>query len=127
MDSAAAFGSPFSIVLYILSWPNPETSVMEKTKNMPMWVYLAFSSITSRKGALLLILACVVFSIYCIPWRVLLPDTDWVEQIFLVEDWSWFAMMLPITFWYWLSLRWIDDNAGWPDRRQHKGQSPRDP
>ena len=100
---------------------------MEKTKNMPMWVYLAFSSITSRKGALLLILACVVFSIYCIPWRVLLPDTDWVEQIFLVEDWSWFAMMLPITFWYWLSLRWIDNNTGWPDKRQHKGESPRDP
>jgi len=91
---------------------------MEKTENMPLWVYLAFSSIPTRKAALLLILACVVFSIYCIPWSLLLPDLEWVAQICLIEDWSWFAMMVPITFWYWVSLRWVDNNSGWPDRRQ---------
>ena len=96
---------------------------MEKTENMPMWVYLAFSSITTRKGALLLILACVVFSIYCIPWRLLLPGQDWVAQIFLIEDWSWLATMIPITFWYWVSLRWIDNNSGWPVRGQREDQS----
>jgi len=99
---------------------------MEKTENMPLWVYLAFSSIPTRKAALLLILACVLFSVYCIPWRLLLPNHDWVAQLFLIEDWSWFAMMLPVMFWYWLSLRWVDNNSGWPDRRQQESQSPRD-
>ena len=91
---------------------------MEKTDNMPIWVYLAYSGIATRKGALLLILACVVFSIYCIPWRLLLPDLHWIVEIFLIEDWSWFVMMMPVTFWYWVSLRWMDNNSGWPDRGQ---------
>lgn len=86
---------------------------MQKTKNMPIWVYLAFSSIDSRKGALLLIWACVVFSVYCIPWPQIFAKDDWVVKIFLVDDWSWFAMMIPITFWYWISLRWIDSNSAW--------------
>jgi hypothetical protein len=93
---------------------------MEKTENMPIWVYLAFSSISTRKGALLLILFCLVFSVYCIPWQLLFPGRDWVVQIFLIKGWSWFAMMVPITLWYWLSLRWIDNNSGWLDRRQNK-------
>ena len=88
---------------------------MEKTDNMPIWVYLAFSSIATRKGALLLISACVVFSIYCIPWSLFFASQDWIVKIFLIKDWSWFAMMVPITFWYWISLRWIDNNSGWAD------------
>ncbi len=75
---------------------------------------------------MLLILACVVFSVYCIPWRLLLPEPDWVAQIFLIEDWSWFAMMVPVTFWYGLSLRWVDSHSGWPDRRQQERLSPDD-
>ena len=88
---------------------------MEKTEDMPIWVFLAFSSITTRKGALLLIFACAAFTIYCIPWGLFFPDQDWVIKIFLIEDWSWVAMMVPITFWYWLSLRWVDNNSEWPD------------
>jgi len=94
---------------------------MEKSDNMPIWVYLAFSSITTRKGALLLILACIVFSIYCIPWGRLFTDQGWVSKIFLIEDWSWVAMMVPITLWYWVSLRWIDRNSGWSDAGRDKG------
>ncbi len=86
---------------------------MEKTDNMPIWVYLAFSSIETRKGALLLTWACAVFSVYCIPWALFFPGQHWVIQVFLIEDWSWFAMMLPITAWYWLSLKWVDKNSGW--------------
>jgi len=88
---------------------------MQKTDTMPVWVYLAFSSISTRKGALSLIVASAVFSIYCIPWTVLFPDRGWVARLCLIDDWSWFAMMVPITFWYWLSLRWVDAHAGWPD------------
>jgi hypothetical protein len=86
---------------------------MEKTNNMPVWVYLAFSSITTRKGALLLIWASAVFSVYCIPWSLFAPNRDWVAAIFLIDDWSWFVMMALMTIWYWASLRWVDQHSGW--------------
>jgi len=94
---------------------------VEKTDNMPIWVFLAFSSIATRKAALLLIWACAVFSIYCIPWSMFFAGQDWVKKLFLIEDWSWIAMMAPITLWYWLSLRWVDHNMGWEDPAQDKG------
>ena len=88
---------------------------MQKTDNMPIWVYLAFSSISTRKGALLLILACAVFTLYCIPWPLFFARPAWLVNLFLIEDWSWFAMMVPITLWYWISLRWIDNHHVWAD------------
>jgi hypothetical protein len=88
---------------------------------MPLWVYLAFSSIATRKGALLLIGASVVFTIYCVPWTRITTNNHAVMKIFLIEDWSWFVMMVPVTFWYWMSLRWIDNNSKWPDREQETG------
>ena len=95
ISSRGTFGSLFATAGYAFR-PDPETGVMEKTGNMPVWVYLAFSGIASRKGALRLIGACAVFSIYCIPWGLLFPDRGWVVKLFLVEDWSWFAMMVPV-------------------------------
>jgi hypothetical protein len=88
---------------------------MEKEDDIPVWVFLAFSSIKSRKGALLLIWSCVAFSIYCIPWSLTFTQQEWIQELFLIEDWSWFAMMLPITLWYWSSLRWVDRNSKWQD------------
>jgi len=46
---------------------------------------------------------------------------DWVKKLFLIGDWSWIAMMAPITLWYWISLRWVDHNMGWADTGQDKG------
>jgi hypothetical protein len=86
---------------------------MKKADDMPLWVSLAFSSIESRKVALWLVFGCVLFSAYCIPWANYFGSVDWVVKIFLIDDWSWFAMMVPITLWYWLSLKWIDNNSGW--------------
>lgn len=94
---------------------------MEKTDKMPIWVFFAFSSINTRKAALLLIRACLLFSIYCIPWSVFYANQDWIGKIFLIDDWSWVAMMVPVTFWYWLSLRWVDKNSGWVDAGETKG------
>lgn len=88
---------------------------MEKKDNMPIWVFLAFSSIDTRKGALLLTWACVVFALYCIPWSQFFTSQGWVATIFMIEDWSWFAMMGPMTLWYWISLRWVDNNSGWAE------------
>ena len=93
---------------------------MEKTKEMPIWVFLAFSSIESRRTAMWLIYSCIGFSVYCIPWSLLASDFDWVGKIFLIDDWSWLAMMVPMTFWYFLSLRWVDKNTGWKPVRVDK-------
>jgi len=88
---------------------------MEKTKKMPIWVSLAFPSINTRKGALLLIFSSVLFSIYSIPWSSLFTGVPWISSIFLIDDWSWVALMIPITFWYWLSLKWVDNNSVWTE------------
>lgn len=88
---------------------------MEKKDNTPLWVFLAFSSINTRKGALILIWSCVIFSLYCIPWSQFFSDQEWVATIFLIDDWSWLAMMIPMIIWYWLSLRWVDKNTAWND------------
>jgi hypothetical protein len=86
---------------------------MEKSDDTPLWVFLAFSSIETRKGALLLFWAYLIISIYCIPWVLFFTDGGWVATLFLIDDWSWVAMMAPVMLWYWLSLRWVDRNSGW--------------
>lgn len=91
---------------------------MEKTDKIPIWVYLAFSAISTRKGALWLIWACVAFTLYCIPWPRFFTNPDWLASVFLIDDWSWFAMMVPITLWYWISLKWTDTHHKWGDTGQ---------
>lgn len=86
---------------------------MQKDSNTPLWVFLAFSSIETRKGALILIWSSLIFSVYCVPWQLFFNDLPWVSQLFLIDDWEWFAMMLPMTLWYWLSMKWVDNNRGW--------------
>jgi hypothetical protein len=81
---------------------------------MPLWVALAFSNIRSRKVALYLVYGCATFTAYCIPWTSFFVSKDWVEKVFLIDGWSWAAMMAPTTFWYWLGLRWMDRNNAWP-------------
>lgn len=86
---------------------------MERTGGMPIWVYLAFSSITTRKGAIWLILSSIIFTLYCVPWSLLVTNPDWVATLFLIDDWSWVAMMVPVMLWYLISLNWVDRNLGW--------------
>jgi len=86
---------------------------MEKTDTTPIWVFLAFSSIQTRIGAKRLIWASIAFTFYFIPWPLLISTQDLFINKILIEDWSWFAMMVPITVWYWLSLRWMDSHAAW--------------
>lgn len=86
---------------------------MSQNEKLPLWVLLAFSNIRTRKAALLLIIASVVFSVYCIPWTQLFSDYSWMSVVFLIEDWSWFAMMVPVVGWYLLCLRWMDKNLAW--------------
>jgi hypothetical protein len=84
---------------------------MEK-QDMPLWFFLAFSSLEMRKGALILIYSSIVFTLYCIPWSLFFKH-KWIATLFLLNDWSWAAMMVPIVLWYWLSLRWVDKHDYW--------------
>lgn len=86
---------------------------MEKTRNMPMWVYLVYASIEARRTALWIIYASVLFTLYCIPWASLSQAPAWVKTLFLLDDWTWFLTMVPMTIWYWLAFRWADNNAAW--------------
>ena len=79
---------------------------------MPIWVLLAFSSIQKRKHALILIWACLLFTLYCLPFANF-TNNELVATLFLIDDWSWIAMMIPICIWYILSLRWMDQNQAW--------------
>jgi hypothetical protein len=84
----------------------------DQTKKMPLWVLLAFSSISKRKHAITLIWASILFTVYCFPF-VNFINNEVVTKLFLIDDWSWIAMMLPISAWYILSLRWMDQNDSW--------------
>jgi hypothetical protein len=86
---------------------------MKKTDTTPLWVFLAFYNIESRKGALILIWISLLFSFYCVPWVNYFNGDGWVAKLFLADGWTWFAVMLLITIWYWVSLKWIDRNGGW--------------
>jgi hypothetical protein len=88
-------------------------NTMRKDSSTPLWVFLAFSSIETRKGALILIWSSLLFSVYCVPWPLFFSEIPWVSQLFLITDWEWFVMMLPMTLWYWLSMKWVDKNRGW--------------
>ncbi|ANE57584.1 hypothetical protein [Methylomonas sp. DH-1] len=86
---------------------------MQKTPNTPLWVFLALSSIETRRGALWLVWSSLLFTLYCVPWGHYFQGSAWVATMFLIEDWEWFAMMMPMTLWYWMSMRWVDKNGGW--------------
>ena len=83
----------------------------EKIK-IPMWVLLAFSSIHKRKHAKMLIWASLIFTLYCLPF-VTFVDNELIKTLFLIDDWSWFALMLPVCLWYVSCLRWMDKNNAW--------------
>lgn len=82
------------------------------TTKMPIWVLLAFSSIQKRKHAIILIWASILFTLYCLP-LVSFTDNQVISKLFVIDDWSWIMMMIPITFWYILCLRWMDKNKAW--------------
>ncbi len=84
----------------------------ESTIKVPLWVMLAFSSIHKRKHALMLIWASIIFSVYCLPFSTFFDNTI-ITTLFLIDDWSWVAIMIPICIWYILCLRWMDQNNAW--------------
>lgn len=96
----------------IIKFEKDGVNVDDKNK-VPLWVMLAFSSIKTRKGALILIALSILFTVYCVPWSIFFGAYAWVGKIFLIDNWSWAAMMIPIVAWYLLCLKWMDVNRAW--------------
>jgi hypothetical protein len=85
---------------------------MKVVENTPMWVKLAYASVPSRKMALWLVLASALFTFYCLPLGALTHNAL-LDKWFVINDWSWVAMMTAMTAWYWLALKWVDKNQAW--------------
>ena len=86
---------------------------MEGRSPRPLWVDLVFSVINKRKHALMLIWASVAFTAYCVPWEKFIGAEHSLAFLFLIDDWSWLALMVPILAWYLLALRWMDKAGAW--------------
>jgi hypothetical protein len=82
---------------------------------MPIWIYLPFAGIETRRGALWMIWCNILCCLYCIPWSQYIADVPWISRLFLIEGWLWFAVMVAITLWSWVALKWIDRNAAWSE------------
>jgi hypothetical protein len=85
---------------------------MKQLDNTPLWVQLAWANVPTRKVAIWLIISCVLFALYCVPWAIFTANAL-VAKLFLLHDWWWFASMIPLTIWYWLALKWVDNHAAW--------------
>lgn len=87
--------------------------MMNKTDVIPLWVAIAFSAVSTRKGALILIGINALFSLYCIPWLLFVSFQSAFLTEWLIDDWSWIAVMFPLLVWYIACLRWMDNHHGW--------------
>lgn len=82
---------------------------MEKKDNTPLWVFLAFSSIQTRKGAFLLTMICFLGGLGFLPLPLLLDDWSWMDVL------NWSGMFFAMVAWYWFAMRWVDKNGGWEE------------
>lgn len=89
-----------------------ERADMKLIDKTPIWVSLIYANVPTRKVALIIVISCAIFALYCVPW-VQFSQNAIVPKVFLIDDWSWVAMMIPMTIWYWVGLKWVDKNAGW--------------
>lgn len=85
---------------------------MKKIDKTPIWVELAYANVHTRKVALIIVISSAIFGLYCVPW-VQFSNNAILAKLFMINDWSWAVIMVLMTIWYWVSLKWVDKNAGW--------------
>lgn len=76
---------------------------MEKTENMPPWVYWGLWGINSRKVALGFSIFTLIIFLCLIPIGIMIQDYVLIGFIF-------------VPLWYWLAIRWVDKNSSWPKK-----------
>lgn len=73
---------------------------MKKTENMPSWAYWGLWGINSRKVALGCFIGTLILSLVLVPVGIMIKDYSFLAFVF-------------VPLWYWLSLKWADNNAAW--------------
>ena len=73
---------------------------MERQENMPSWVYWGLWSIRSRSTAMAYFDGSLVLSVVIVTAAVI------VEYYIL-------CAILVVPIWYWLSIKWVDNNSSW--------------
>ncbi len=73
---------------------------MKKKENMPLWAYWGLWGIHSRKVALGFVVVTGVVSLLCIAVGI------------MVHAYTLLSFPL-VPLWYWLSLKWADNNSAW--------------
>lgn len=74
---------------------------MERTDEMPEWVYLGLWGLNSRIAALSFMWICAVVGSVSLVATGRYPMAQWG------------AYMLLAVPWYWLSIRWVDQHGSW--------------
>lgn len=74
---------------------------MKKKEGMPSWAYWGLWGINSRKMAFGFVVISALISLILIPIGI------------KINDYSFLAFIL-VPIWYWLSLKWADNNSAWP-------------
>lgn len=92
---------------------NKDIQNNKEVVEQPLWVALAFSMITKPKHAIWLIVANLIFALYCVPWVKIFPDNTLVASLFKIEGWDWILVLIPILIWYLLCYRWMSQNNAW--------------
>ena len=67
---------------------------------MPSWAYWSLWGIDSRKTALGFFIASVILTLVFVPLGLYIQD-----YIAL--------LIIGVPIWYWLSIKWADDNSAW--------------
>lgn len=82
-------------------------------ESRPWWVRLAVGGLRSRTVALL-----------CL-WLAVCVTLAGLVGGFLVHAWLFLGLVfLPAIPWYWLGIRWVDDNSKWDAAPLHSARQP---
>jgi hypothetical protein len=94
---------------------------MKKQDDTPTWGFLAFASVKTRRGGLMMVGLNALSCLYCIPWSHYAGNATWVAKVFIVHNWYWLPVMIAITAWYGLGFQWINRHDAWSDADSEKG------
>ena len=80
---------------------------MKKKENMPSWAYWGLWGINTRKTAMLLVSLSLILALIIVPIGIMISDFT----LILIS-------LVPV--WYWLSLKWADNNSAWQTSEDQK-------
>ena len=84
---------------------------MEQKEKMPYWVYLGLWSIKTRKVALGYFIGTLLLM------SIIVPASIYYNDYF-------YSIFAFVPLWYWLSIKWVDNNSTWEVATQISNNKP---